>query len=106
MENDMIKHRNNISHFLKRKYFESSLIKTRIISEVKRRGNGGWGIYENGGNLEIKKKEKKMGVEAKNSLTEEFNDLRKIEMKMEIVHLLDKWSSTKIMQRWSEESKR
>jgi hypothetical protein len=31
-----------------------------------------------------------MGVEAKNSLTEEFNDLGKIEMKMEIVRLLDK----------------
>jgi hypothetical protein len=27
-------------------------------------------------------------------------------MQMEIIHLLDKWSSTKIMQRWSEESKR
>jgi hypothetical protein len=31
-----------------------------------------------------------MGVEANNFLTEEFNDLGKIEMKMEIVHLLDK----------------
>jgi hypothetical protein len=33
---------------------------------------------------------KKLGVEAKNSLIEEFNDLRKIEMKIEIVHLLEK----------------
>jgi hypothetical protein len=53
MENDMIKHISNISHFLKRKYFESSLIKTRIVLEVKRRGNGGLGLYEEGGNLQI-----------------------------------------------------
>jgi hypothetical protein len=31
-----------------------------------------------------------MGVEAKNSLRVEFNDLGKIEMQMEIIHLLDK----------------
>jgi hypothetical protein len=55
MENDMIKHICNISHFLKRKYFESSLIKTRNILKVKRRENGGLGLYDIGGNpLDLK----------------------------------------------------
>jgi hypothetical protein len=30
------------------------------------------------------------GVEAKNSIREEFNDLWKIEMQMEVIHFLDK----------------